>query len=118
MVEMFIVYHACRSTAGQPEVTSPPNPLSGAERGRTVICSPSPRRRGGWGVRYPLLQDRGALGVAALTGRLVAALQPEARQQAAQRDQRGQVEAVVEALDGGEHADLFHQRRKTRCLRR
>src|SRR4051812_48079003 len=34
--------------------TSPPSPLSGAERGSPVqlaACPPSPRRRGGWGVR-------------------------------------------------------------------
>src|SRR4051812_40823500 len=35
-------------------MTSPPSPLSGAERGRRLLAvSPSPRRRGGWGIGVP-----------------------------------------------------------------
>ena len=37
---------------GAPKtMTSPPGPLSGAERGATISVPPSPRRRGGRGVR-------------------------------------------------------------------
>jgi hypothetical protein len=47
-----LVLVGCVAYAGP---TSPPNPLSGAERGSMEAVSPSPARRGGWGVRSLLV---------------------------------------------------------------